>query len=308
MCKSFYWQIDSDASQLQQTAELCLRLILERTAMFTVSHLSLIQCPPRSGWASLRADLSAVPRSAQAESAHFDISSLAGRLPSMGLPAAAHSANAGAETARTAESPRACQPRDGPETSDADSATGPPVASPDPVPMLALPARALPRPVRPTAVALHASLNDPHRGAEIPGTDVASDPLASQRAGRRLPLPGGGASPSSSPQGDACAKTGLPRETSRAIAIPDATVTGISTSLGKGWQKRRKYQTPLSAICCRFRAAPRRSFFQNGAQKLRRDAGRSFRISGQNGAQKFRPRPRAGQALAPAALELARRI
>src|SRR5215813_5090632 len=175
--------------------------------MFTVSDLSLIQCPSRNGLASLRADLSAVPRSAQAESARSGISSLAGRLPGMGLPAAARSAKGGAEIARIAESPRACQPRDGPGTSDADSATRPPAGSPGPATVLALPARALPRPARPTAMALHASLNDRHRGAEISGTDVARDPLASLRAGNSLSCPGGGTSPGSSPQGEACAKT-----------------------------------------------------------------------------------------------------
>ena len=80
--------------------------------MFTVSDLSLIQCPSRSGLASLRADLSAVPRSAQAGSGRSDISSLAGRLPSMGLPAAARSAKGGAEIARIAESPRWTAPRE----------------------------------------------------------------------------------------------------------------------------------------------------------------------------------------------------
>jgi hypothetical protein len=175
--------------------------------MFTVSDLSLIKRPSRGGVASLRADLSAVPRSARAESARSGISSLAGRLPSLGLPAAARSAKGGAQTARTAESPRACQPRDGPETSDADSATGPPADSPGPATVLALPARGLPRSARPAALTLHASPNDRRRGAEIPGTDVARDPLASPRAGSRLPLLGGGASPGSSPQGEACAKT-----------------------------------------------------------------------------------------------------
>src|SRR5262249_37775112 len=180
---------------------------LKGLPMFTVSDLSLIQWPSRSGLASLRAGLSAVPRSAQTEVARSDISSLTGRLPSLGLSAAARIAKGGAETARTAESPRACQPRDGPETSDADSATGPPADSLGSATVLALPARALPRPAKPTAAALHASPNDRHRGAEIPGTDVAHDPLASPRAGSRLPLPGGGASPRSSLQGDACGKT-----------------------------------------------------------------------------------------------------
>src|SRR5262249_11663282 len=102
---------------------------------------------------------------------------------------------------------RACQPRDGPGTSDPDSTTRPPAGSPGPATVLALPARALPRPARPTAMALHASLNDRHRGAEISGTDVARDPLASLRAGNSLSCPGGGTSPGSSPQGEACAKT-----------------------------------------------------------------------------------------------------
>src|SRR5215813_10950231 len=126
---------------------------LKGLPMFTVSDLSLIQWPSRSGLASLRAGLSAVPRSAQTEVARSDISSLTGRLPSLGLSAAARIAKGGAETARTAESPRACQPRDGPETSDADSATGPPADSLGPATVLALPARALPRPAKPTAAA-----------------------------------------------------------------------------------------------------------------------------------------------------------
>src|SRR5262245_66334584 len=82
----------------------------------------------------------------------------------------------------------------------------------------------------------------------------------------RVAFPGRFASASA--KGDGCGKTQPSPRRRRAIAIPDPTVTGISASLGKGWQKRRKYQTPLSAICCRLRAAPRGRFFQNGAKKL----------------------------------------
>src|SRR5262245_40953903 len=80
----------------------------------------------------------------------------------------------------------------------------------------------------------------------------------------RVAFPGRFASPLA--KGDGCGKTQPFPRRRRAIAIPDATVTGISTSLGKRWQKRQKYQTPLSAICCRLGPRGSRSFFQNGAQ------------------------------------------
>ena len=180
------------------------------------------------------------------------------------------------------ESPRACQPRDGPETSDAESATGP-ADSLGSATVLALPARALSRPARPTAVALHASLNDRHRGADIPGTDLARYPLASPRAGSRLPFLGVGASPSSSAQGDACAKT---------QPFARRRLGNCNTRRYGDWyfDKSRKRlakapEIPDALVGYLFPVPSRAAteFFPEWCAKTR------ARISGQYGAQKFHP-------------------
>src|SRR5262249_39034033 len=114
--------------------------------------------------------------------------------------------------------------------------------------VLALPARALPRCARPTAVPLQASLNDRHRGAEIPALTSPAIRLRHRELNAGFPFVAAALRPALCRRATPAQKLSRPRVAIRAIAIPDATVTGISTSLGKGWQKRRKYQTPLSAV------------------------------------------------------------
>src|SRR5215510_11673470 len=93
--------------------------------MLTVSDLSLIQWPSRSGLLRLPADLSTVAPSGQAESWPSGFCLLEGRLVNVGLPTALPIAKGGADTARTAERPRTCLARDGPEITAAHSATRP---------------------------------------------------------------------------------------------------------------------------------------------------------------------------------------